>query len=83
MKPELKDVSFAAVFGAVALALPTLFHAVGLGSAFLPMFLPLAAAGFLLPFRVAAPLAVIVPAVSFKHHDGSDDRSPHRTHHDA
>jgi hypothetical protein len=65
MKPELKDVSFAAVFGAVALALPTLFHAVGLGSAFLPMFLPLAAAGFLLPFRVAAPLAVIVPAVSF------------------
>jgi len=65
MKPELKDVSLASVFGAVSLALPVLFHAVGLGSAFLPMFLPLSAAGFLLPFRVAAPLAVIVPAVSF------------------
>ena len=65
MKPELKDVSLASVFGAAALALPVLFHVVGLGSAFLPMFLPLSAAGFLLPFRVAAPLAVIVPAVSF------------------
>lgn len=65
MKPELRDVSQASVFGAVALALPMLFHAVGLGSAFLPMFLPLSAAGFLLPFRVAAPLAVIVPALSF------------------
>ncbi len=65
MKPALKDVSLASVFGAVALALPLLFHAVGLGSAFLPMFLPLSAAGFILPFRVAAPLAVIVPVLSF------------------
>jgi len=55
----------ASVFGAVALALPVLFHTIGLGSAFLPMFLPLSVAGFLLPFRVAAPLAVIVPAASF------------------
>ncbi|HNQ81753.1 MAG TPA: hypothetical protein PLL55_02835 [Candidatus Aminicenantes bacterium] len=65
MKPELKDVSTAAVFGAAALALPVLFHALGLGSAFLPMFLPLSAAGFLLPYRAAGPLAVIVPAASF------------------
>ncbi len=65
MKPELRDVSLAATFGAAALALPLLFHAVGLGSAFLPMFLPLAAAGFLLPFRVVGPLAVIVPFLSF------------------
>lgn len=65
MKVELRDVSLASVFGAAALALPVLFHALGLGAAFLPMFLPLSAAGFLLPFRVSAPLAVIVPAVSF------------------
>jgi hypothetical protein len=65
MKPALKDVSLAAVFGAAALALPPLFHALGLGSAFLPMFLPLSAAGFILPFRAAVPLAVIVPVLSF------------------
>lgn len=65
MKPELRDVSLASVFGAAALALPVLFHALGLGAAFLPMFLPLSAAGFLLPFRVAGPLAVAVPAMSF------------------
>jgi len=65
MKPELRDVSLASVFGAAALALPVLFHALGLGAAFLPMFLPLSAAGFLLPFRVAGPLAVAVPAASF------------------
>ena len=64
MKPELRDVSLASVFGAAALALPMLFHVLGLGSAFLPMFLPLSAAGFLLPFRVSGPLAVIVPVVS-------------------
>ncbi len=39
-----------------ALALPILFHALGLGSAFMPMFYPLALAGFL----VATPLAMIV-----------------------
>lgn len=65
MKPDLREVSLASVFGAAALALPVLFHALGLGAAFLPMFLPLSAAGFLLPFRVAGPLAVIVPVVSF------------------
>ncbi|MBN1938742.1 MAG: hypothetical protein JW843_04090 [Candidatus Aminicenantes bacterium] len=64
-KVELRDVSLASVLGAAALALPILFHALGLGAAFLPMFLPLSAAGFLLPFRVAVPLAVIVPAISF------------------
>ena len=65
MSVELRDVSLAAVFGAAALALPVVFHALGLGPAFLPMFLPLSAAGFLLPFRVSGPLAVVVPAVSF------------------
>ncbi len=64
-KVELRDVSLASVFGAAALALPVLFHVLGLGAAFLPMFLPLSAAGFLLPFRVAGPLAVAVPVVSF------------------
>lgn len=63
--PELKDVSLAAAFGAAALALPIIFHAAGLGSAFLPMFLPLSAAGFLLPLAVSLPLAILVPLVSF------------------
>jgi len=65
VKPELKDVSLAAALGAAALALPMVFHASGLGSAFLPMFLPLSAAGFLVPLGVSLPLAALVPLVSF------------------
>jgi hypothetical protein len=65
MKPEIRDASLAAVLGAAALALPTLFHLAGLGSVFLPMFLPLSAAGFLLPLRLSLPLAAIVPLASF------------------
>jgi hypothetical protein len=56
MKHPSFDYVLAGQFLAAALALPILFHALGLGSAFMPMFYPLALAGFL----VATPLAMIV-----------------------
>ena len=43
---------------ALALVFPVVFHAVDLGNAFLPMFYPIIAAGFL----VALPAAVVVGA---------------------
>lgn len=49
------DYVLAGLFLAAALAFPVVFHAFGLGSAFMPMFYPLALAGFL----VVAPLAMI------------------------
>jgi hypothetical protein len=56
MKHPSFDYVLAGLFLAAALALPVFFHALGLGSAFMPMFYPLALAGFL----VAPPLAMIV-----------------------
>lgn len=55
MKHPSFDYVLAGLFLAAALVLPVFFHALGLGSAFMPMFYPLALAGFL----VAAPLAMI------------------------
>jgi hypothetical protein len=55
MKHPSFDYVLAGLFLAAALAFPVFFHALGLGSAFMPMFYPLALAGFL----IAPPLAMI------------------------
>jgi len=55
-----KDVVLGGLLLALALVIPILFHAVGLGSAFLPMFFPIIAAGFL----VAPPVALVVGLTS-------------------
>jgi hypothetical protein len=51
-----RDVVLGGLFLALALVIPILFHAAGLGSAFLPMFFPIIAAGFL----IAPPVALVV-----------------------
>ncbi len=58
------DVLTGGLFLALALVLPVLFHAVGLGSSFLPMFFPLLAAGFLTALPVAVGIGVTAPLVS-------------------
>ena len=55
MKHPSFDYVLAGLFLAAALVLPIFFHALGMGSTFMPMFYPLALAGFL----VAPPLAMI------------------------
>ncbi len=55
MKHQSFDYVLAGLFLSAALVLPVFFHLLGLGSAFMPMFYPLALAGFL----VAPPLAMI------------------------
>jgi hypothetical protein len=55
MKHPGFDYVLAGLLLAAALALPIFFHALGLGSAFMPMFYPLVLAGFL----VAPSLAMI------------------------
>jgi hypothetical protein len=55
MKHHSFDYVLAGLFLAAALVLPVFFHALGLGSAFMPIFYPLVLAGFL----VAPPLAMI------------------------
>ncbi len=53
-----------AAMAALALVLPVAFHAVGLGSQFLPMLLPLLMNGFLVPLPWAAGTALLVPWIS-------------------
>jgi hypothetical protein len=54
-----------AMFLALGILFPLLFHAVGLGSVFLPMFWPVAAAGFFLPFPTAVLVGILPPVLSF------------------
>ena len=61
---RLRPMIISAVMGALALTLPIAFHAVGLGSKFLPMLLPLLLNGFLAPFSWAAGTGVLVPWIS-------------------
>lgn len=51
-------------FLVLALTIPVLFHSLGLGSSFLPMFYPLVLSGFLLPLPIAMAVGVLAPLLS-------------------
>lgn len=53
-----------AAMAALALVLPIVFHAVGLGSKFLPMLLPLLLNGFFVPVGWAVAAGALVPPLS-------------------
>jgi hypothetical protein len=58
-------IPLAALFSALGVIFPIFFHLVGLGSTFLPMFLPLIAGSTLLPPVLAVIIAIITPLISF------------------
>jgi hypothetical protein len=62
--PATRDIAYGGVFGAAALLLPVLFHALHLGSVFMPMYLPLVALGFFARPAVAMLTSLIVPNLS-------------------
>lgn len=64
MKYSGRDLLLGALLLSLALILPILFHAVGLGSAFLPMFYPIITAGFLVALPVAAAVGFLAPLTS-------------------
>ena len=59
-----RDLLLGGLFVSLAIVLPILFHAVGLGSAFLPMFFPIITAGFLVALPVAVTVGFISPLTS-------------------
>ena len=62
---RMRDHAYCGLFGALALALPTLFHVFGLaGPMFLPMYWPLVTLAFLVPPGRAALVAGLVPVAS-------------------
>ncbi len=63
-KSTLRDVVISAAMGALSLALPAAFHAVGLGSRFLPLLQPLLILGFLVSPAWALATGALMPWVS-------------------
>jgi len=63
-RSNLRAMVVSAAMGALALTLPVVFHAVGLGSKFLPMLLPLLLNGFLVPWSWAVLTGATMPLVS-------------------
>ncbi len=61
---DISNILVAVVFSALGIIVPILFHLFGLGSMFLPMYLPLAMGAFLLGRRNALMTGAITPLAS-------------------
>ena len=64
MRKKTLALTLSAMFVALGVLFPIMFHSVGLGSIFLPMFWPIAAAAFFLDWPIAVAAAVLTPLVS-------------------
>jgi len=64
VKYSARDLSIGGLFCALGIALPVLFHMVGLGSAFLPMHLPVLICGMLVSPTVALAVGALTPILS-------------------
>lgn len=64
MRDSAHDVAVGGLFLALALALPPLFHLMGLGSVLLPMLLPVCSLGFLATWRIATTVGLLAPLIS-------------------
>ena len=64
MTNRTKHLTLSGLFISLGILIPILFHAMGLGSVFLPMFLPIAACGFFLPLTYAMAVGVLTPILS-------------------
>lgn len=64
MKQTTRKMTVTAMFLAMGLLLPMLFHSIGLGGSFLPMFWPTAAGAFFLSVPHALLLGLLTPLFS-------------------
>ena len=64
MRYSARDLTVGGLFGALGVALPVLFHLVGLGKTFLPMHLPVLVCGLIVAPPVAFAVGVVTPLVS-------------------
>jgi len=64
MRYSGRDTLLGGLLVALAIVLPVLFHAVNMGSAFLPMFFPIIIAGYLLALPVALAVGLLSPLIS-------------------
>lgn len=59
-----RELAYGGLFGAAALALPSLFHLLHLGHFLMPMYIPLMALPFFVGSRIAGVVGFIVPLLS-------------------
>lgn len=64
MTRRTQQLTLSAMFMALAILFPMLFHTVGLGATFLPMFWPIAAAAFFLNLPLALAVGILAPLLS-------------------
>jgi len=64
-KSDLRQIPLTAMFAALGVVLPPVFHIFGLGVTFLPMFLPVMMGSMLVSWRYAMVLAIICPLTSW------------------
>ncbi len=64
MKIKTQQITLIALFIALCILVPFLFHLVGLGKMFLPMFLPILLAGFIIEFPAAILVGLLGPWIS-------------------
>jgi hypothetical protein len=64
MKIPTQQITLTSLFIALCVIVPFIFHLVGLGMMFLPMFLPILSAGFLIEFPVAVLVGLFGPLAS-------------------
>ncbi len=64
MNKRTQQMTLSAMFMAFGVLFPMLFHGLGLGSIFLPMFWPVAAAAFFLDAPLAIAVALLAPVLS-------------------
>jgi hypothetical protein len=64
MQTPVKNLTLSALFIALGVLIPILFHGFGLGSVFLPMFWPVAACPFFVPVSYAVAVGALTPFVS-------------------
>lgn len=61
---DTKQIILSGLFCAIAFVLPIIFHLIGLGSIFLPMFLPIVMLAYLVKLQFVFVVSIIVPTFS-------------------
>ena len=64
MTSRTQHITLSALFMALGILIPFLFHGIGLGSVFIPMFWPIAVSAFFLPFSFAIAVGALTPLLS-------------------
>jgi hypothetical protein len=64
MRDRTQYITLSALFMAMGVLIPMVFHATGLGNIFLPMFWPVALSAFFLPVGFSAAVGALTPTVS-------------------